>query len=155
MIGEARLAAIPEKVKLLLLLVVNWASTQDHVRAVVLVGSFARGNAGADSDVDLVLIVREPRSLIDDHRWCGAMGRVERIYGERWGAVDSVRVWYAGGVEVEYAIATPEWVRSPLDEGTARVLRVGYRVLLDPLRLLSEIALDRPEQGSGIPSRSD
>ena len=51
----------PERVERLLRQVVAWAAEQDEVQAVVLVGSYARGDARADSDVDLVLLVEDPR----------------------------------------------------------------------------------------------
>ena len=71
-----------------------------------------------------------------DHRFAA----VDRLKTENWGEVCSVRVWYAGGPEVEFAVASPDWARRPLDEGTARVLQNGFRSLYDPLLLLSPIA---------------
>ena len=50
---------------------------------------------------------------------------------EDWGIVQSVRVFYADGPEVEYGITSSEWVTFPLDEGTITVLRDGVVVLLD------------------------
>ena len=130
----------PERVERLLHQVVAWAADQEGVKAVVLVGSYARGDARADSDVDLVLLVDDPRGLIEDHRWSARFAPVERLKTENWGEVRSVRVWYSGGPEVEFAVASPDWARRPLDEGTARVLQNGFRSLYDPLLLLSPIA---------------
>ena len=130
----------PERVERLLHQVVAWAAEQEGVKAVVLVGSYARGDARGDSDVDLVLLVDDPRGLIEDHRWPARFAPVERLKTENWGEVRSVRVWYSGGPEVEFAVASPDWARRPLDEGTARVLQNGFRSLYDPLLLLSPIA---------------
>ena len=130
----------PERVERLLHQVVAWAAEQEGVKAVVLVGSYARGDARADSDIDLVLLVDDPRGLIEDHRWSARFAPVERLKTENWGEVRSVRVWYSGGPEVEFAVASPDWARRPLDEGTARVLQNGFRSLYDPLLLLSPIA---------------
>jgi predicted nucleotidyltransferase len=110
--------------------VLRWATERPDVRAVVLVGSHARGAARPDSDVDLVLLVERPRDLIADTAWLGAFGAVERREIERWGRVVSVRAWYAGGAEAEFGLATPDWATRP-DDGTRRVLGDGARVLLD------------------------
>ncbi len=59
-------------------------------------------------------------------------GAVETIAVERWGAVTSLRVRYAGGTEVELGLTSPEWTKTdPVDAGAARVVRDGFRVLLD------------------------
>ena len=132
----------PERVERLLRQVVAWAAEQDEVQAVVLVGSYARGDARADSDVDLVLLVEDPRPFIEDHRWPARFAAVERLKTENWGEVCSVRVWHSGGPEIEFAVASPDWARRPLDEGTARVLQNGFRPLYDPRQLLPPTAPD-------------
>jgi hypothetical protein len=46
----------------------------------------------------------------------------------------------AGGLEVDVGIATPAWAAtSPIDAGTARVLKGGLIPLNDPDRLLREL----------------
>jgi predicted nucleotidyltransferase len=130
----------PEQVDRLLRQVVGWAAAQDQVRAVLLVGSYARGDAGDDSDLDLVLLVDDPRPFIRSQGWSAAFGQVERLKTERWGKATSVRAWYAGGLEVEFAFASSDWARPPLDPGTSRVLEDGFRPLYDPLHLLSQVS---------------
>lgn len=39
-----------------------------------------------------------------------------------WQKLISLRVWYAGGREVEYGLTPPDWVAQYLDEGTAQVI---------------------------------
>ncbi|HLE23158.1 MAG TPA: nucleotidyltransferase domain-containing protein [Anaerolineales bacterium] len=131
---------IPEKVDRLLRQVVAWAAEAGEVRAVVLVGSYARGQAGDDSDVDLVLLVDDPGRLTEDDRWPARFGPVERLRTELWGKVYAIRVWYADRPEVEFALAPADWARLPLDPGTARVLRDGFRSLYDPQHLLAQIS---------------
>jgi predicted nucleotidyltransferase len=110
--------------------VIRWATDRDDVRAVVLVGSHARGTARPDSDVDLMLLVQHPQLLIEDTTWLSGFGRVARVAAEDWGRVTSLRVWYARGPEVEFGLATVDWATRP-DDGTRRVLSDGVRVLLD------------------------
>jgi predicted nucleotidyltransferase len=50
--------------------VVLWAAEHADIQAVALVGSYARGKPTPSSDVDLVLLVDEPRNylgIIDPH----------------------------------------------------------------------------------------
>ena len=46
--------------------VVAWAGRQSDIRAVALVGSYARGSAHADSDIDLVLLCVDPARYLKD-----------------------------------------------------------------------------------------
>jgi tRNA nucleotidyltransferase (CCA-adding enzyme) len=136
MIGRGSQRPLPGKVDGLLRQVAAWAAEQDHVRALFLVGSYARGDARDDSDVDLILLVDDPDSLLQRKAWPATFGPVERARTEVWGKVTSLRVRYADGPQVEFAIASLDWVRLPLDEGARRVLRDGFRSLYDPEHLL-------------------
>jgi predicted nucleotidyltransferase len=100
--------------------------------AVFLVGSYARGAAGPDSDVDLVILSGQPGEWLRDTSWAARFGVVERTRAEDWGAVRSLRVWYAGALEVEFGFAAPAWLNLPLDPGTRAVLEAGYLLLYDP-----------------------
>ena len=51
----------------------------------------ARGTAGPDSDVDLVIVTERPRELVQETDWTGAFGAVDRIQEEAWGRVTSLR----------------------------------------------------------------
>jgi len=46
--------------------IADWASAQSDVQAVARVGSCARGAAGPDSDIDLVLPVANPQKYLSD-----------------------------------------------------------------------------------------
>lgn len=109
----------------------EWACAREDIRAVALVGSHARGDAGPDSDVDLVLLCSEPERYLRSTEWIRVFGEPLRSSLEDWGRVRSVRVLYRGGIEVEFGFADPDWAALPLDAGTADVLRDGSRVLLD------------------------
>jgi predicted nucleotidyltransferase len=108
-----------------------WAAGRSDVSAVVLVGSRARGQAKPDSDVDLVVLTSAPEPYLEDHSWIELFGEVDRSELEDWGRVQSVRVFYRDGLEVEFGIATPDWAEEPLDEGTRRVLDAGFVVVFD------------------------
>lgn len=111
--------------------VVEWCRRQPAIDALTLVGSHVRGQARPDSDIDLLLLTTDPRTLLDDPTWPAVFGAVERTTTETWGDVDSLRVWYRGGSEVEFGITTPAWARIPLDPGKQQVVAGGFRILLD------------------------
>lgn len=111
--------------------VTSWAENQVDIVSVALVGSHARGTARSDSDVDLVIQCQRPARYLKDVTWISEFGVVQSVSIEDWGVVQSVRVLYADGPEVEYGVTSSEWVTFPLDEGTITVLRDGVLILLD------------------------
>ncbi len=111
--------------------VTSWAENHVDIVSVALVGSHARGTARLDSDVDLVIQCARPARYLGDLTWISEFGVAQEVAVEDYGLVQSVRVFYADGPEVEYGITSSEWVRLPLDEGTIKVLRDGVKVLLD------------------------
>jgi hypothetical protein len=119
---------------------VEWANQRPDVVGAALVGSHARGDARPGSDVDLIVLTPAPDAYVDDHEWVRAFGTVESIDTQRWGAVTSLKVRYARGPEVELGITTPAWASTdPVDPGTARVVRDGFRVLFDPTGALGRL----------------
>lgn len=111
--------------------VTSWAENHLDIVSVALVGSHARGNARLDSDVDLVIQCARPARYLGDLTWISEFGVAQAVSVEDYGLVQSVRVFYSDGPEVEYGITSPEWVTLPLDEGTLTVFRGGVLVLLD------------------------
>lgn len=106
-------------------------SLMPPVEAILVVGSHARGTARPDSDVDLVILTADPAGWLRDTAWAARLGPVDRTQAEDWGAVQSLRVWYAGGLEVEFGFASPSWLDVPLDPGARAVLEDGYHLLHD------------------------
>ena len=119
---------------------VAWASDQSDVQAIALVGSYARGAAKDDSDIDLVILTDQPQKYLDDIKWMERFGSVEKHQTEDYGKLISIRAWYQNGVEVEYGITTPYWAATPLDAGTREVIVGGMIVLFERGILLSRHA---------------
>ncbi len=117
----------------------RWAERRDDIRALALVGSYARGDARADSDIDLVLLCSDPAGYIRQMGWVSTFGDVVRSQVEDWGKVQSVRVLYRTGTEVEFGITGLDWAAVPPDSGTSDVLKKGSSILLDRDALLSRV----------------
>ena len=118
----------------------NWAETQKDITAIVLVGSYARGQEREDTDVDLIIMTVEPDKYLNDPSFVHNFGDISTMEKENWGRVISYRTWYKDSFEVEFGITTPDWITDdPLDAGTLRVIRDGAEVVLDRTSGLQEI----------------
>lgn len=115
----------------------RWSKRRKDIRAVALVGSYARETATESSDVDLIVVSENPQSYLNDNDWARVFGVVITKEIEKYGNLTSLRVWYESGLEVEYGFTTREWTKTPLDKGTKRVINDGMRVLFEKEVLLS------------------
>jgi uncharacterized protein len=126
--------------------VVEWAKTQPTIHAIAVVGSYARGAARKDSDIDLVLLTTDPQAFRADLTWVQAIDwstvdiRPQSWQDEDYGLLWSRRLWLQQGGEVEFGFAPLSWANvSPVDSGTSRVIADGCRILYDPEKLLSRL----------------
>lgn len=145
-------------IKSLLEEVVGWAKGDEMIVGLAVVGSYARGDEREESDLDLMLVVEDKERFLKAREWIELFGvKAQDEVVEDWGLVTSVRVWYepmrcpkastsfeirrdkSPGLlrEVEFGFAGLEWMRVPVDEKTARVVRNGIRILYDPEGRLS------------------
>jgi nucleotidyltransferase-like protein len=122
--------------------VTRWAEARGGVQALGLVGSWARGQARADSDIDLIVLAAKPEryresAWLDELDWSRVGAKPATWTDETYGAVWSRRVLLDDGTEVEFSFGSPSWAAvDPFDAGTRRVLSGGCRVLHDPEGLL-------------------
>ncbi len=125
--------AFPDQVR-------QWATQRRDVIAVALVGSWAMRTATPASDVDLVIIVNDPQRSLANNQWLQHFGEVLRTSDEDWGEVQSKRVFYANGLEVEFGITSRKWASTaPVDPGTKKVVEHGVRILLDRNGILDSL----------------
>ena len=103
-----------------------------NIEGVALAGSHASGKASETSDVDLIIVSSERDQYLRSHSWLSLFGKVESLRNETWGDVETLRATYTDGLEVEYNFAEPAWADVPVDPGTRRVVKEGFRILLDP-----------------------
>lgn len=115
----------------------RWSRRRRDIRAVALVGSYARMQANPTSDVDLVIITTDPQKYLTETKWLRVFGIVITQKVEDYGKLTSLRVWYESGLEIEYGFTTRDWVKTPLDRGTKRVIEDGMRVLFEKETILS------------------
>jgi aminoglycoside 6-adenylyltransferase len=136
--------------------VTAWGRRRPDVHAALLIGSHARSQAAADqwSDIDLVLVVDQPATYLDDASWLGAFGQPLLTFLEPTavGGFTERRVLFATGQDVDFALL-PLTAAHEL-AGRAElgaVLGRGFRVLVDKLgveRTLREAGDPAPPHAS-------
>ena len=90
------------------------------------------------SDVDLVIVARDPKSYLEDTRWAQRFGTIDRQEIERYGKVTSLRALVFGADhEVEYGFTDETWSAWPVDDGTRKVISDGMQILWERGGILS------------------
>lgn len=118
---------------------VHWAKNQEDVKGIALVGSYARGTANKDSDIDLIILAKNHKNYLTDLAWLNQFGNYHLIKKERYGKLTSLHVQYIDNHEVEFGITTSAWTKIPPDRGTAKVIQDGIQILYDPFHLFQKI----------------
>jgi aminoglycoside 6-adenylyltransferase len=133
-----------------------WARDREDVRAVLVVGSYARREMPADrwSDLDVVLFVDEPRPFLDDADWVREFGDPVLTFLEPTGIGGRVerRVLYDGGEDVDFVPLETAFLDELLGvAGIPGVLGRGYLLLHDELGLSDLLAAVEPPPPDGLP----
>ena len=117
--------------------VANWVRGEPALRGLALAGSWARGAARPDSDLDLIILTDSPHSFRSDLRWLDRIVlpdpyRVNEHRGAVYGAVWSCHAMLAPAGELELSFSTPKWTATdPIDDGTRRVVSDGFSIIVD------------------------
>jgi hypothetical protein len=96
--------------------------------------------ARPDSDIDVIVIVDDPVRYLETSSWLEFFDHLRSISNEDWGLLQSRRVQYGDGTEVEFGITTRSWASTdPVDPGTRNVVSDGMRILHDREKLLESL----------------
>jgi hypothetical protein len=121
-----------------------WARSRSDVHGLALVGSWARGAARRDSDIDLMLLVPEPQTFRSDEHWLTeidwAGGQVADWRDAEYGSAWSRHVALEPYCQIEFTFCAPSWAATdPIDAGTVNVVSGGCRVLVDKVQLFESL----------------
>jgi hypothetical protein len=137
----------PTDVEAIIGAVTAWALKREDVRALALAGSWARGAAREDSDLDLLSLserapdYRRRGDWLADIDFAGAGFRVLTGQGSRYGVAWSRHVRLLPAAEVGLTFAPCSWARTdPIDAGTRSVVTNGFRPILDKDRIFAALA---------------
>ena len=119
----------------------EWSQRDDRVVAAGICGSYARGEARPDSDIDFCILTADPESLLEDQAWITELGSTAcvSVAIEDYNLVQSLRVFF-GETEAEFGITDQAWMELPIDRETADVMTDGLRILYDPEGRLARAA---------------
>lgn len=105
-----------------------------------MVGSWARGTARMDSDVDVVVLTDQVRYSVAGV-WTGLLGG-EVLRLSEWGPLREVRLRRPSGLVVEIGVAPVSWADTdPVDAGTRQVVGDGHRIVHDPVGVLARLSV--------------
>ena len=117
---------------------IQWAGSEEDIRAVVVIGSRARVDTPADewSDLDAVMFVTDPNRYLDSTQWLRALGDVKLTFIETAGdgETQELRVLFDGGVDVDFVPVSIDAANSALEseDGIVPVtFQRGYRFIID------------------------
>jgi Nucleotidyltransferase domain len=126
--------------------VVGWAVERDDIRAVTLVGSWARGKPREASDIDLLLLsdlasdYRRRRVWLTEIKFGNAGYRLRSSDSAVYGVVWSRHIHLLPAAELELTFADCSWARiNPVDSGTRRVVADAFRIVLDKDGMLKRL----------------
>jgi hypothetical protein len=119
--------------------VADWSQRDHRVIAAAICGSYARGEARSDSDIDFCILTADPISLLEDRSWIIDFGSDARVAEEvdDYNLVQSIRVFY-GDTEAEFGVTDQAWMELPIDRETSDVMNDGLRILYDPAGRLGQ-----------------
>lgn len=127
----------PAHVAAVLTAATDWARGRRDIVGLVLVGSHARGQPHAGSDIDFVVLTTSPDRYLSHDDWMHGLVPGSRLIRTRqWGPVTERRLVTPRGGHLDVGITKPAWAALPLDPGTHQVLASGAQALHDPQRLL-------------------
>jgi hypothetical protein len=137
----------PEVAELLTSTVATWVGSRSDLRGLAVVGSWARGNARPDSDLDLLILATDLEGYRRDRAWLSDLGLEEagyRLSSQRSVLYGVAMSWHLNldpAAEIELTFAGLKWAATdPIDAGTRLVVADAFRVVLDKDGRLNPLA---------------
>jgi aminoglycoside 6-adenylyltransferase len=135
---------------------VRWAMTESDMRAATIVGSRARTDRPADawSDLDLVIIVRDPRRYLTTTDWLAQIGVPLLTFLEPTavGALTERRVLFEEACDVDFSFIplsmVQDWHQRGMPDELILVAQRGVRLLFDKDGTFAELLRGLPPQAT-------
>jgi hypothetical protein len=124
----------------------SWAIKRGDMRAMALVGSWARGDQSQVSDIDLLLLsdcaheYRQSPEWLTEIDFRGTGYRLDSSESASYGVVWSRHMHLLPPAEVELTFAECRWAQTePVDGGTRSVVKDAFKIIFDKDRMLSKL----------------
>ena len=126
----------PDQARALTDAIARWVEARPDLKSLALVGSWARGAARPDSDIDLLVLANDPSAFRTSRDWLAqVLPPPFRVLSERivdYGGVFSWHTLVGPEVELELSFGPLAWAATdPIDAGTLGVVRGGFRIIVD------------------------
>ena len=126
--------------------IATWADRESRIDAVALVGSWARNEAHADSDIDLMILTSDPEQFFHSNIWFHSIlwqefnlqlvSHYDRVYG----VVKSRHFCFQDRQRIEFSFGDPTWASiDPIESGTFAVVSSGLKIICDRHQLLENL----------------
>ncbi|MEL6463064.1 MAG: nucleotidyltransferase domain-containing protein [Cyanobacteria bacterium J06621_15] len=145
--------------------VTHWVEKRSEILALALVGSYARGEAKPDSDIDLMVIASDTEIFRQNHGWVHQINWESIDYKiQQWNDAQYGVVWsrhidlynsksnlksnsknnsknnLSKKLKVEISFGLPKWASvNPVDSGTFGVVSRGCKIIYDPQGILTNL----------------
>ena len=135
------------QVKQYLALIKTFSEGKKEILATGLCGSWARGTAHPDSDLDISFIVTDPahfrnQDWLEDLEFSKINEEIDQFEDKTYGVVWSRHVFLRSGSEIELSFAGLSWADTKnLDKGTRKVVTDGFKILYDPNGILKKLLI--------------
>ncbi len=117
----------------------SWSCRQPYIIAAGIVGSYARGEAKHDSDMDIMLLTDLLEDYIKNQSWLLDFDCRPDAAIEYWGNVTTVRAKTLQDKEIEFNFTSKDLAAIPVDSGTLKVVQDGLTLVYDPTGMLSRL----------------
>ena len=131
--------------------IATWANRESKIDAVALVGSWARNEAHADSDIDLMLLTPDPERFFQNNSWFHSIPwqefnlQLASYYDRVYGVVKSRHFCFQDGQRIEFGFGYRSWASiNPIDSGTLAVVSSGVVIIYDRQQLLATLVMAIP-----------
>src|ERR1700761_1375019 len=108
--------------------ILHWAKSQDDIKGVALIGSYARDMAKNNSDIDLVLVVKNYKNYLHDLSWLNHFGIVQNVTQMNDSKMTSLQVDYLNSYPIEFCITTSAWTKIPPDRSSVELILNGIKI---------------------------
>ena len=113
--------------------ITRWAKDQEDIRALILMGSYARkGSVDQLSDIDLQFFSTNIQTYLIDRNWFEEFGTVWLSHQDQ--SANACQVIYEDGLMVEFYFAHPSTIQA-MQEQLPSHYETGYKILIDKDRL--------------------
>jgi hypothetical protein len=119
-------------------MVADWAVDHEDIRALALIGAWARGDPHEESDIDLLLLSDRAAEYRLRGEWLAEISfesaghRILSIEDASYGVAWSRHIILMPAAKVELTFAKCSWARTdPVDPGTQTVVKDAFEIIFD------------------------